>query len=106
MPITPKTVSGAWVMMPGALGIETLSGAGFDWILIDGESATLTAWSPRIAAWFSDGAATVYYLAPFRVFEFAIGAAMVWAVARAPRNRIVAELLALAGLVAGRFYSE
>lgn len=26
---------GAWCMMPGALGVETVAGLGFDWVLID-----------------------------------------------------------------------
>ena len=47
--------------------------------------------------WIADGPATVFYNTPFRVFEFACGAALVWL--PTPRSVIVHELLSLAGLV-------
>ncbi|MER8628401.1 acyltransferase [Mesorhizobium opportunistum] len=48
------------------------------------------------AEWIADGRATVFYNTPFRVFEFACGAALVWL--PGPRSIIVHELLALLGL--------
>ena len=42
--------------------------------------------------------ATMFYLAPFRVFEFAIGGIMVWGVERLPRPNALLELLVPLGL--------
>ncbi len=39
-----------------------------------------------------------FYLLPFRIFEFIIGGAMVWAVAYTPTKRIISEILTVAGL--------
>jgi peptidoglycan/LPS O-acetylase OafA/YrhL len=50
----------------------------------------------RAAEWIADGRATVFYNMPFRVFEFASGAALVWL--PKPRPIIVHELLVLLGL--------
>ena len=50
----------------------------------------------RAAEWIADGRATVFYNTPFRAFEFACGAALVWL--PRPRPEIVHELLALLGL--------
>jgi len=35
---------------------------------------------------FADGPSTIFYLAPFRVFEFGIGAILVWLIQYQPRN--------------------
>ncbi|RUW28061.1 acyltransferase [Mesorhizobium sp. M4B.F.Ca.ET.190.01.1.1] len=51
----------------------------------------------RTAEWLSDGRATVFYNMPFRVFEFACGAVLVWL--PHPRALATHELLALLGLV-------
>lgn len=32
---TGEVTLGAWCMMPGALGVETVAGLGFDWVLVD-----------------------------------------------------------------------
>ncbi|QKD05208.1 acyltransferase family protein [Mesorhizobium loti] len=50
----------------------------------------------RAADWIADGRATVFYNTPFRAFEFACGAALVWL--PRPRSAIVHEFLALLGL--------
>ena len=42
----------------------------------------------------------VFFLTPFRIYEFAIGAIMVWTVGRRPAGSVLAELLFLAGLFA------
>ncbi|TJX28299.1 MAG: hypothetical protein E5W21_31690, partial [Mesorhizobium sp.] len=49
----------------------------------------------RTAEWLSDGRATVFYNTPFRVFEFACGAALVWL--PQPRALAIHEFLALLG---------
>jgi hypothetical protein len=47
---------------------------------------------------FSDGRSTIFYLAPFRVFEFAIGAVVVWTVASRPTHPASQEALVALGL--------
>ncbi len=64
----------------------------------EGDSAIVRDIAPSISGWFADGPATIYYLAPFRVFEFAIGAGLVFLDGRAPKNRIIAEIASLLGL--------
>jgi peptidoglycan/LPS O-acetylase OafA/YrhL len=53
---------------------------------------------PTVAEWFVEGAATIFYLMPFRVFEFAIGALLVWVIEHQPKNKLWLEPLLLAGL--------
>lgn len=69
-----------------------------NFVMADGQSSVLTRYNPTIASWFSDGAATIFFLAPFRVFEFAIGASLVWMDKLKPKRNIFAELLMAAGL--------
>ncbi|MDI2707701.1 acyltransferase family protein [Pseudomonas aeruginosa] len=45
---------------------------------IDGYSSAVAWAGQTVAKWFADGASTVFYLTPFRVFEFAIGAILVF----------------------------
>lgn len=75
-----------------------------------GNSKIVQAVAPSISSWFSDGPSTIYYLAPFRVFEFAIGASLVFLGRREPASRIAAEMLSVLGLAliffAVVFYSE
>jgi peptidoglycan/LPS O-acetylase OafA/YrhL len=49
--------------------------------------------------WLKFDADGAFYLAPFRAFEFAIGALMVWVVRLQPKDSLANEGLALAGLV-------
>ncbi|KAA5621330.1 acyltransferase, partial [Pseudomonas aeruginosa] len=45
---------------------------------IDG-SSVLVSWAGTVVSgWFSDGASTIFYLTPFRVFEFCLGAVIVF----------------------------
>lgn len=67
-------------------------------VFFEGESAFVQKYAPSISDWFSDGAATIYYLAPFRVFEFAIGASLVFFDNNKQRNPILAEIACLLGL--------
>jgi peptidoglycan/LPS O-acetylase OafA/YrhL len=50
----------------------------------------------RAGDWIADGPATVFYNTPFRIFEFACGALLVWF--PKPRHIIAHELLSLVGL--------
>ncbi|MGE8338500.1 acyltransferase family protein [Pseudomonas laurylsulfatiphila] len=67
-------------------------------VMSDGHSDVLSAWMPKFAALFSDGPGTIFFLAPFRIFEFAIGAASVWLVNGAFKNPWVKELACAIGL--------
>ncbi len=64
----------------------------------DGESFLLQSIAPSLAGLFADGTSTVFYLLPFRVFELAIGASIVWTMGWRPRSELTRELLTLAGL--------
>ncbi|MCB9094317.1 MAG: acyltransferase [Halobacteriovoraceae bacterium] len=44
----------------------------------DGHVEFLNTYLPKIGNYFSNGKATIFYLLPFRVFEFTIGALLVW----------------------------
>lgn len=69
-----------------------------NFVFADGQSAVLTRLAPEVAGWFSEGQSTIFYLAPFRVFEFTIGAIIVWVIRFQPRNRLLLEPLVLTGL--------
>ncbi|MEH6589146.1 MAG: acyltransferase family protein [Halioglobus sp.] len=47
---------------------------------------------------FSDSQASAFFLFPFRIFEFAIGALLVWLVGRQPKQTWVSSVLFLLGL--------
>ena len=48
--------------------------------------------------WVETDPAGAFFLAPFRVFEFAFGAIMVWMIHHRPRNPMIDEALFLSGL--------
>lgn len=70
-----------------------------NFVMADGYSNMLSRVSPLVASWFTDGASTIFFLTPFRIFEFAIGASLVaikgWTSSRA----WVSEASMAAGLV-------
>lgn len=76
----------------------------------DGNSKIIQVVAPSLTGWFVDGPATIFYLAPFRVFEFAIGASLVFLGGRKPTSRLAAEMLSILGLAlifyAVLFYSK
>jgi peptidoglycan/LPS O-acetylase OafA/YrhL len=96
--------------VPVVLVLAGLFSLGLNLDFYGGNSGIVQAIAPSISSWFSDGPATIYYLAPFRVFEFAIGASLVFLGGREPTSRIVAEMLSVLGLAliffAVLFYSE
>ena len=63
----------------------------------DGHVALLSAVQP-IGTWLKDGPSTIFFLLPFRVFEFAIGAMVIWT--PRPKNASVEAALLLIGLAA------
>lgn len=68
-------------------------------VFLDREIDILSKFAPGVADWFSDGSSTIYFLMPFRIFEFSIGAIMVWLVKYQPGNKHVLEPLVVIGLV-------
>jgi peptidoglycan/LPS O-acetylase OafA/YrhL len=67
-------------------------------IFADGNSGLVASLPKAIGEWFSDGAATIFFLTPFRIFELGIGALMVWLIQYKPRNSLVLEPLVIIGL--------
>ncbi|WP_217476624.1 acyltransferase family protein [Stutzerimonas stutzeri] len=72
---------------------------GLNLVFADGQSSTLSSLAPTVAGWFSDGASTIFYLTPFRVFEFAVGAAIVWLPRPGEKHRALSEASMTAGLL-------
>ena len=50
------------------------------------------------ATWLQDARSTIYFLAPFRVFEFAIGGILAWVDFRKARISLLREILPVVGL--------
>ncbi|NOZ10749.1 MAG: acyltransferase [Gammaproteobacteria bacterium] len=69
-----------------------------NFIFADGQSSFLTWVSPTIAKWFEDGPSTIFFLAPFRVFEFVIGACIVWLIKYQTKSKIISEMMLIIGL--------
>lgn len=67
-------------------------------VFLGGEYSFLPGKLASVVGAFSDGRATIFYLTPFRIFEFAIGAVLVWATGRMPNNKILLDLIFLLGL--------
>ncbi len=66
-----------WITVPTILCILFLS-LFLNHIFADGESSILRSNAPIIADIFNDGPSTLFYLLPFRMYEFLIGALLVW----------------------------
>ena len=88
----PKFASRITIFLAGIISLY------LNYVFSDGEITLLAKLAPDAAAWFNDGASTIYFLMPFRVFEFAIGAALVWLIKYQPKNKIVLEPLVAIGL--------
>ena len=67
-------------------------------VFSDGEISFLKSNFPAINSWFLEGQASIFYLLPFRVFEFIIGGVLVW-VALDKVNKFTHDILALIGLL-------
>lgn len=90
---TPRLIVPMVLILGGAFSLF------LNFIFYDGESALLLKYAPNISEWFKDGAATIFYLTPFRFFEFAIGALVVYLVKYQPKNKIILEVFVIAGLM-------
>jgi len=67
-------------------------------VFVDGKVHFLTHFFPSTATLIQDGRSTIFYLLPFRVFEFACGAILVFLPTIERRNKIVADCLSVLGL--------
>ncbi|WP_447801181.1 acyltransferase family protein [Pseudomonas kilonensis] len=81
-----------------AVVVGGLVSLGLNLVLQDGHSSTLSTISPLIASWFADGQSSIFYLTPFRIFEFAIGALCIWLPAVKSRDSILLDVLLAIGL--------
>lgn len=82
----------------GVLAVVSAISLGLNFVFADGHSSTLSRLAPTVAGWFSDGASTIFYLTPFRVFEFAIGAVLVWLPSLHSNQRVLAEVSMAVGV--------
>ncbi|GAA3970043.1 acyltransferase family protein [Allohahella marinimesophila] len=64
----------------------------------DGNVSLLSTHAPWLANYLANGKGTIFYLLPFRVFEFIIGALTVWFMHVQPKRQLVSDVLMLVGL--------
>lgn len=67
-------------------------------LLFQGGGDVFSGISSTLAQVFEDGGSTIYFLTPFRIFEFAIGAALVWLMGFRPKSNWPLEVLLFSGL--------
>lgn len=69
-----------------------------NFIFSDGSVSLINRYSPTLTDWIADGRTTIFFLIPFRIFEFALGASLVWLVYFQFKNRQIYNLLFCLGL--------
>ena len=67
-------------------------------VFAEGPTGLIAQWFPPLTEILPEGHSTIFFLTPFRVFEFAIGALLVWLVDYQPKNSYFLEPLAILGL--------
>jgi prepilin-type processing-associated H-X9-DG protein len=67
-------------------------------VFVDGHVHLLTHFFPSTETLIQDGRSTIFYLLPFRVFEFACGAILVFLPTIERWNKIVADCLSVIGI--------
>ncbi|MNF74879.1 hypothetical protein D3C84_569250 [compost metagenome] len=68
-------------------------------VMADGYSRLFSEFMPRFASLFIDGPGTIFFLTPFRLFEFAIGAAAVWAIGAFEKRSFLKEIASAIGVI-------
>lgn len=63
------------------------------------DSRVLSQTLPFATGWFSEERASIFFLTPFRVFEFVIGGVLVWGVRKRPGSALFHAAATLIGLV-------
>ncbi len=66
-------------------------------IFANGPPAVLEHLSPALTSLLQEGRATIFFLTPFRIFEFGIGALLVWAPSTRLEKNLVREALLFLG---------
>ncbi|MAM88572.1 MAG: acyltransferase [unclassified Hahellaceae] len=85
--------------MPALLALLTAFSLYLNVVFSDGQTALIDAMFTRLEP-FTDGKNTIFFLLPFRIFEFAIGAGLVWAINIRVRQQIVVDAIFWFGLAA------
>lgn len=85
-----------WLLIPSVV-VGGLASLGLNLVLQDGHSSMLSTINPLIASWFADGQSSIFYLTPFRIFEFAIGALCIWLPTAKSRDSILLDVLLAIG---------
>ncbi|WP_286220248.1 acyltransferase family protein [Marinobacter apostichopi] len=67
-------------------------------IFYDGQSQFVSDNIPALADLIADGKSTLFFMLPFRLFEFSVGALLVWVVSHSFNYRIINETFFLVGL--------
>lgn len=67
-------------------------------IFVDDNILSTTQLSTSITNLFDDGHSTIFFLAPFRAFEFVIGAVLVWLERCKPTHCLLSDVLFLSGI--------
>ncbi len=89
--LKPKNI----LLLMGAIGGMSLY---LNSVFADGDITFIKTFFPSFNNYFLEGKATIFYLLPFRVFEFMIGASLVWMSSGSVKKRWVHELMALTGI--------
>ncbi len=69
-----------------------------NYLFEDGHVNAISELSSRAAEFISDGRSTIFYLLPFRLYEFAIGAALVFISTYPINSKIINEIIMLLGV--------
>ncbi|MDB4476205.1 acyltransferase [bacterium] len=85
---------------PVAIFAITVASLWGNQVVLDGPPESIDLLPSSIAALFSEPEATVFFLTPFRIFEFGIGALLVWMPDRLTKTNFVREVFLLVGLAA------
>lgn len=86
-------------MVPFILFITILLSIWLNVIFGDGEVGWISSYLPGdVATLISNGKSTIFFHLPFRIFEFAIGALLVWIVQNTYNNRFFIEIAFMFGM--------
>ncbi|MFK7827155.1 MAG: acyltransferase family protein [Oligoflexales bacterium] len=64
----------------------------------DGVNLSTDGWFSSIAEYVNNNQSTIFFLFPFRIFEFAIGASLVWLEKYSPKNNYLKETVFILGI--------
>jgi peptidoglycan/LPS O-acetylase OafA/YrhL len=86
-----------WILF-AVLFFSALMSLYLSWVFADGSVGLINRYLPKIAEWIADGRTTIFFLIPFRIFEFTLGASLVWLVHCPAKSRYIYDLLFCLGL--------